>query len=198
MPFGKGFNSKKFGYVCAAWIEGKGSRVLPEYKNWNHMFSRCFNPKELAKRPNYIGCFVNDIWMDYQEFADFWHKDKFRQKGWHLDKDILVRDNKEYGPDTCAFVPYDLNCLLTSRKLARGKDLVGVFQRSDNHMFIAQCQDGSGKQVYLGQYKTAEEGFFIYKDFKESVIKERAEKWKSQISPFVYEALINWEIRITD
>ena len=136
--------------------------------------------------------------MDYQEFANFWHKDEFRQSGWHLDKDILVRDNKEYGPETCCFVPYDLNCLLTARTLHRGDSLIGVHLRKDNGKYHAQCQDGSGKQAYLGQYDTQEEGFLVYKDFKESIIKERAEKWKAQISPKVYDALISWEIRITD
>ena len=196
MPCGFGFNSKKFNYPANKVVEGKGLRNLPEYDAWCRMFGRCYNPKELEKRPSYVGCSVKDSWMDYQDFASFWHTDPFRKESWQLDKDILFRDNKVYGPDTCCFIPLDLNCLLTNRKMHRGNTLIGTTLQ--NGFYFTQCSDGSGTQVYLGQYKTAEEGFFVYKSFKESVIKERAEKWKSQISPFVYEALINWEIRITD
>lgn len=50
----------------------------------------------------------------------------------------------------------------------------------------------------LGNYATAEEAFYAYKEAKESYIKEVANKWKDQIDPKVYNALMNWEVEITD
>ena len=50
----------------------------------------------------------------------------------------------------------------------------------------------------MGFYCTPEEAFYAYKQAKEDYIKEVANKWKDQIDPRVYEALMNWTIEITD
>ena len=42
-------------------------------------------------------------------------------EGRYLDKDILVRGNKLYSPDTCLFVPQEINNLLTVQN-KRGKN----------------------------------------------------------------------------
>lgn len=39
---------------------------------------------------------------------------KPHMEGWHLDKDILLKGNKVYSPETCAFVPAKINSLLIS------------------------------------------------------------------------------------
>ena len=44
----------------------------------------------------------------------------------------------------------------------------------------------------------AEEAFLAYKQAKELHIKEVANKWKDQIDPRVYEALMNYTVEITD
>ena len=48
----------------------------------------------------------------------------------------------------------------------------------------------------LGRFDTPEEAFQAYKQVKESYIKEVAEKWKGDIDPRVYEALMNWTVEI--
>lgn len=40
-------------------------------------------------------------------------------KGYALDKDILIKGNKVYSPETCCFVPYEINTLVTNRKNGR-------------------------------------------------------------------------------
>ena len=55
-----------------------------------------------------------------------------------------------------------------------------------------------GKQEHLGCFKTELEAFNAYKVAKESFIKEQAEKWKGQIDDRAYEALINYQVEITD
>ena len=55
-----------------------------------------------------------------------------------------------------------------------------------------------GKQEYLGSFKTEIEAFNAYKQAKENRLKELANKWKSQIDPRAYNALMNYEVNITD
>ena len=51
---------------------------------------------------------------------------------------------------------------------------------------------------HLGLFNTELEAFKAYKTAKESFIKEQAEKWKSQIDPRAYEALMNYQVEIND
>ena len=53
-------------------------------------------------------------------------------------------------------------------------------------------------QEYLGAYDCPTKAFLVYKDAKEAFIKEVANKWKGKIDPRVYEALLNYQVEITD
>ena len=55
----------------------------------------------------------------------------------------------------------------------------------------------SGRK-YLGAFNTPEEAFYTYKEAKEKHIKELAFKYKDQIDPRVYNALMSWEVYIDD
>ena len=63
--------------------------------------------------------------------------------------------------------------------------------------YVAKCKV-SNKTVHLGYYLTSTEAFIVYKNFKESYIKEVANKWKDQIDVRVYEALMRYEVSIDD
>ena len=55
-----------------------------------------------------------------------------------------------------------------------------------------------GKQEWLGYFKTELEAFKAYKEAKESFVKEQAEKWEGKIDIRAYNALMNYEVNITD
>ena len=63
--------------------------------------------------------------------------------------------------------------------------------------YCASCRRGGGKE-YLGTFDTEIEAFRAYKHAKEAYVKELANKWKDQIDPKVYEALMKYEVEITD
>jgi hypothetical protein len=44
-----------------------------------------------------------------------------------LDKDILYKGNKIYSPDTCVFVPQEINALFVKNDANRGDLPIGVF-----------------------------------------------------------------------
>ena len=115
-----------------------------------------------------------------------------------LDKDLLTKGNKVYSENTCVFIPKEINSVLTKRTASRGEYLIGVCWHKRDKAFIARLGKNKGKRENLGYFKTEIEAFNAYKIAKESFIKEQANKWKSQINNRAYEALMNYNVEITD
>ena len=113
-----------------------------------------------------------------------------------LDKDIIKKGNKVYSPNTCVFVPHSINTLFVKSNKVRGEYYIGVYKNGNK--FEAQLSKGNGKQIPLGLYDTPEEAFLTYKQAKEAYIKEVAEEYKGKIDPRAYEALMKYEVEITD
>lgn len=155
---------------------------------------RCYE----GKYPSYINCYVNDYWHDFQNFAKFYVECPYRETGWQLDKDILFKGNKEYGPETCCFVPADLNGYMKTNANRRGDYPIGVKLSYLKNSYESRVRGFDGKQILLGKHATPELAFEAYKTTKENVIKEKAEFWKDQICPKVYQALLNFKVEITD
>lgn len=167
------------------------------YNTWIGVLERCHSNKYQEKRPTYIGCIVSEEWYNFHNFAE-WADKNYNPKtmqGWHLDKDILIKDNKAYSPETCCFVPNEINVLFTKRQNYRGECPIGVSKFGDK--FRADLTI-SNKKVYLGLFSTPEEAFQVYKTAKETHIKQTAEKYKNKISEKTYQALINYKVEITD
>ena len=77
----------------------------------------------------------------------------------------------------------------------RGNYPIGITYR--NNKYIARC-NVNGNRIFLGTYKTLEEAFKTYKQYKENLIKEIANKYKNQIPDKLYRALLNYEVEIID
>lgn len=176
----------------------ENGNLIPEYVYWRSMLQRSYHEKSKDKRLSYKDCSVSDNFRYFPYFKEWCTKQVgFGNKGWCLDKDILVKGNKVYSPETCCFVPPEVNTLILNRKALRGETPIGVHFNKEHNKYQANCQL-NGKLAFLGYYKTAEEAFFAYKASKEQYIKVVADRWKGQIDPRVYEALMNWVIEITD
>lgn len=167
------------------------------YTTWNSMLFRCHNENYQKRQPTYVGCLVVEEWHNFQNFAK-WYEENFKpyMEDWHLDKDILFRGNKTYSPETCCFVPQEINSLFTKRQNDRGKSPIGVTKLGNR--FTAKLSVNNKDRGYLGLFKTPEEAFQAYKTEKEKYIKEVVNKWKDQITREVYQALINYQVEITD
>ena len=200
--------TKYGGYpICEYPCTANGKAVV-EYEKWNSMFKRCYAESTHKIRPSYIGCSVCDEWKYYKNFYEWMHsQDNFEileiiGEKYHLDKDILVINNKIYSPDTCELVPHIVNTLFISCNSHRGKYPIGVYYATDRHKFKAQCQDVfTGKYKNLGGYGTPEDAFFLgYKPFKEDVIKRVAEDEysKGTITKRCFNAMMNYQVSIDD
>jgi len=163
------------------------------YLLWKNILYRCYDKRSWTHHPTYQECSVVKEWFNFQNFAK-WVIENYKT-GYELDKDILVRNNKIYGPDTCCFVPMEINTALPNHKSTRGKYPLGVTKC--NNYFLSKISR-NGKATSLSTFNTIEKAFNCYKTAKEIQLKELANKFKTQITNEVCQALLNYEVKITD
>ena len=180
-----------------ARTNGKKSRC---YKIWSGMIQRCYSEKFQYKHQSYRGCVVCDEWLNFQKFAKWYYENYYENSNdvIELDKDILIKDNKLYSPETCLFVPKRINSLFAKRKANRGKYPIGVCFNKVQDKFEAYCSDANNKRVSLGYFNTSYNAFNVYKKYKENLIKNIADKYKSNIPISLYNAMYNYKVEITD
>lgn len=176
-------------------VNGKPTKV---YEVWGSMLQRCYSDVYQKKQKSYIGCTVSDNFKNFEFFSEWFCKQIGSDKeDWDLDKDVLFKGNKVYSEETCVLLPRSLNIVLVKRVVSIGCSPIGVTNLSGCSKYIARLKV-NGKKKHLGTYDTAEEAFFVYKQAKEDYIKVLAVKWKDQIDPRAYEALMNYQVEITD
>lgn len=190
------FSDKNTKSIYGIGFLGEGCYISSEpdkkvYNIWHHIIRRCYSND--IKFLSYSDCVMDERWHNYQEFAKWYYENYI--DGFQLDKDILFKNNKIYGPDTCCFVPTQINSLLIKAKSNRGNLPIGVSKFRDK--FQVQIKK-FGMQNNFGLFIDPKEAFKIYKIEKERYIKEVAEIWKDEINENVYQALINYKVEITD
>lgn len=182
---------------------GKITRI---YDTWHSMIQRCYDEKNRGKRSiAYIGCKACEELLNFQNFAK-WYDDNYytvENETMCLDKDILVKGNKIYSPETCIFVPNTINLLFTKNDSKRGESAIGTSYNKRDKVYVANChlinpETGKSKNKYLGCYKTEQEAFEVYKYYKEKNIKEVADYFKDKIPEKLYQAMYDYKVEITD
>ena len=103
-----------------------------------------------------------------------------------------------YNESTCVFLPKEINSVLTKSTASRGDYLIGVCWSKTHKAFKAQVSKNKRKREHLGYFNTELEAFNAYKIAKESYLKDLANKWKGKIDERAYEALMDYEVEITD
>jgi len=180
---------------CSPNENGKNS-VL--YKTWQVMFQRCYSENYQKNQPTYIGCTVIEDWHNFQNFAKWYDENYYEVEGerMQLDKDILIKGNKVYSPDACVFVPQRINTLFVKTNSKRGDLPIGVSK--ERNKYLARCQNGRDGLKRIGLYKTKQEAFHAYKEYKEHMIKDIAKEYKEKIPRILYDALMSYRVDIND
>lgn len=174
------------------------------YDKWHSMIQRCYDPYYINGHLTYIDCYVCELWHCFQNFAKWYEENMYEcnNEEMHLDKDILIKGNKIYSPETCIFVSQKINLLFIKRNASRGKYPIGVTWHKKNNKFMAKCQildkKNNKKSIWLGYYNTSEEAFLAYKNFKEKYIKQVADEYKDLIPKELYETMWSYEVEIND
>lgn len=171
------------------------------YDRWHWMMNRCYSTAIHKLYPQYENCTVCKEWLNYSNYKLWYDEHKIEMKVFwgrvSIDKDILIKGNTVYSPETVCIVPQTINTLFVTCKEKRGDLPLGVFWDVDKNKYRA-CVAAMGKSIKLGTFNTVEEAFDKYKITKEKLIKDVAEKYKDMIPSKTYEAMMNWKIEIID
>lgn len=195
------FNIGMIGVKYPISINGKHTK---EYTTWKGILERSFNKKLKEKYLTYQNVICCDEWLLFENFYEWLHEQEnfnkwYNNDNWHLDKDILIKRNKIYSPDTCCLVPYNVNKLFVKNNANRGNFPIGVYKHFNKYQSL--CRNPFlNKVISLGLYNTSEEAFQVYKKYKEGIIKQVAkhEFDKGNITKSCYEAMMNYKVEITD
>lgn len=172
---------------------------IPSYRTWRMMLQRCYDEKIHKAEPRYKDCAVCEEWYSLFRFNEWYLQNYYtvNNQRMELDKDILLKGNKFYSPDTCVFVPQRINALFVTANKIRGEFPVGVYYDKHKKRYIANMSYG-GRSIKVARCMTPIEAFYEYKFYKECYIKEVAGEYKKQIPDKLHKAMIKWEVEITD
>lgn len=174
----------------------KDRLLLLPYRLWHGMIRRCYDNKYKNHKTSYCDCSVCEEWKYFSNFNKWFdkHKEEYKE-GYQLDKDILVKGNKVYSPETCCFVPNEINSLI--KRYPRKNTPTGITM--SNNKYVARVSKYH-KTLFLGSFDTIKESFDVYKNEREEYIKEVATKYyiDGKIARNVYDALMNYKVEITD
>ena len=169
--YGVGINDAD--YAVETRVDGKRVRC-PYYITWISMLLRCYDHKYQERHPTYKGCSVCPEWISFMNFRKWMMKQDWEGK--QLDKDLLVRGNKVYSPETCIFVDRITNTFTLDCGRSRGNYLVGVHFHKPTGKFIAQCCNPFTKeQEYLGLFTCEHQAHLAWKARKHELACQLAE-----------------------
>lgn len=192
--------------VCGVGMVGNkytttcNGKLTKEYRTWATMLKRCYDEDFKNASPTYSNVTCCEEWLLFENFYEWLHSQENFEK-WSLegrsaiDKDILDKGNKIYSPDTCCLVPQKINGLFIKRDAKRGTLPIGVVFYKPLNKYKAECNN-----THIKYCDSIEEAFQEYKEYKENLIKQTAQEEydKGNISKKCYEAMINYQVEITD
>jgi len=165
LVIGVGINDADYNVGKHVTLED-GKKVLivcPFYARWRDMLSRCYSEKVQEKSPSYVGCSVAHEWLTFSKFKSWMEQQDWEGK--QIDKDLLVPNNKVYGPNTCVFITPKVNTFI--RDTTRGDWPIGVTYHKLAKRLFARCRDViTGENKNLGCYDTPEEAHQAWLTFK--------------------------------
>lgn len=179
------------GYIGEGeYSSGTTGKLTKEYNTWSAMFTRCYGAG--SELTTYAACEVVEEWYNFQVFAKWVNQQPgFGLKGWCLDKDLLIKGNKVYSPDTCCFIPQQLNNIFRGKRSGKSDPSLprGVLQR---HARFQATSSFNGKSEPLGTHDTKEAAFDAVKAYVENKVKYLAELHKNILPLKVYEVLLDF------
>ena len=183
-------------------VYGKGVNDLEintkkdiSYRIWHNMLSRTVNELNKSKMPAYKDATVCDEWLIYSNFKKWFdNPNNGYIEGYELDKDILSKGNKVYSPDTCCFIPHEINSLIRRWERRKGEYPQGVSKNNKNSYKVTVGVRGT--RIYVGTFNTVEDASNAYSRAKEAIIKSIAKEYYDEglLTEKTYNGLISFKV----
>jgi hypothetical protein len=154
------------------------------YLTWYCMFQRCYSELHQIKAKTYKDCSVVEEWHNFQNFAQ-WYEDNWKpwmDNKWQLDKDILVKGNKVYSPETCAFVPREINVVFVNNLT------IPLLSKRGNHYYPMY------KKKHIGKFDNYEEALKMFFMYKQQHIDSLTDKWEDKLDERLFNTLKNFKL----
>ena len=145
----------------------------PAYNTWCAMLQRCYDVKHQERNPTYEGCTVAPEWLHYSNFYQWWAI--HHVEGWELDKDTIAHGNKHYSPETCCYIPSEINSFMHFRKKKDSNAPQGCTKLATGKWKVRLRVDG--KQKYLGYFRSTLEAIDTYWQAKIEVARHFIDKY---------------------
>jgi len=175
-----------------------GQQRLPSHlhRHWRHVLERTVADRDIAR---YEDCKIVSEWHNLQNFCNWAieqpnHNSKESNgRYWAIDKDIVCKGNRIYGPEFCVFVPNEVNVFFTKKEIGNaglpGVNIIHAKNVRWKTGYIARCTTPGKPREYLGFYDTPEEAFAVYKEAKEKAARVLAGMWEGRLDHRVIESL---------
>ena len=175
LVFGVGVNDLPYRTRVYEYVTENGGKRIRKtvfrckyYAAWENMLTRCYSKKSLERYPTYIGTSVCSEWLSATAFKEW-----MEQQDWDgkcLDKDIIVRGNKLYSPETCAFVLPATNSFVIASDASRGDYPVGVSLYKPTGEYRARCSNTFTREdEHLGLFLTPQEAHEAWRKRKQEI-----------------------------
>lgn len=175
------------GYIGEENTVDEYGKHVKAYKVWHSMMKRCYSIKYQEYQPTYKGCTVCEEWHFYGDFKKWFDTNYYEVENevMHLDKDILVKGNKVYSPNTCIFVPQSINCLFSEHDTEISR---GVTFRKDTKKYTAHISIENIRTT-LGCYNTKEEAELSFIKARKEYVEKTLKKYENKIPLEIYDKL---------
>jgi hypothetical protein len=183
---------------CSEKINRYSNTDDKSFLTWRNMLKRCYSSEKKYENYREQGIVVCEEWLDFSVFRKWYDRNYYEipAEDMSLDKDIIHHGNRVYCPENCIFVPKLINQLFVSNKLKRGNLPIGVYYNKKKKCFISCCSiNGKNHQK---EHRDVLAAFECYKKEKENHIKDIAEAYKDKIPDRLFNAMMMYEVKITD
>lgn len=168
-------NDSNYQVSIKDYINGKRVEIwrCKFYQTWKGVIERCYSSKQYKRGPSYLGCKVCKEWLTFSNFKKWMEQQDWEGK--HLDKDLLG-DGKLYSPDTCCFLPRNINMFIRDSRKKEARLPLGVTFNKRHKKYAAQGKSLDHKTVFLGYYSNPEAAHEAWKNFKFNLAQIYAEE----------------------
>lgn len=162
-----------------------------EYGTWSSMIFRCYaDSRDESVFRNYSDCSVCEEWHNFQNFAEWCQtQPEMLFEDSSIDKDIKVKGNKIYSPETCCFVPQYINTDVTGMKHQNSSGKAGVWKCKDSYISEITM---FGAKSNLGNFSSLDDANHVHNRVKEAYISALADIFRVKINPNIYAKLKAW------